>query len=543
MTNSDDDGGGERRKRWWETRESHPLGPKRVTDSGATQQERSASFTIQPFPEPDVPVTEGSGVQPGWVPEIQRGPTFLRSLDYDFRPVTEAASRAESDAQKAKLVLDEAKRVKRDDWDIARLEKLLARHETARTKGASNLAACAWYEYARESAKVRAIAATYAMHAGIGGGIGRMSRYRKGTHRWAREKKAHDEMMRPKAVRLYANLNARIEGLKRDGHHSFAEKFGRKWANRINDMEVKDPTPTLEWTTTDPWMRIEWLQDKVKKRLDLLRTTKQVAKATRVAEKWLPKIERAKNAERAWTVADEWMGRIQGSCSIGAPCLRTLAQWLGDDCSWQKIRHLRQPKLDVRALAISRGPSADDPLWKGGKGRHPIAGLSGGLQMHRGFETVSPRSAFFNRTGRYGEHLSDDTRWSEAMQFKGYRAETFVARITWNRPNSEILDDFEKWLLWRRSLQPDEFKNMAQRPTRTRWDDPAAALSDLAALRLRARCKAAAGSAEWGELYSPGNIQERLATGSIERQTRRAAADASQRFAEWMPGWNLDSKI
>ena len=163
------------------------------------------------------------------------------------------------------------------------------------------------------------------------------------------------------------------------------------------------------------------------------------------------------------------------------------------------------------------------------------------MQLQHGFETAAPRSTFWNQTGRYGEHLSDDRHWTKPKQYKAFRSEVFVGKIVWNRPDNEIIEDFEKWLKWRRSLQPEPFSSMGKRESRSKWDDSAAALSDLAALRLRARYGATAGSAEWAKLYSPDDFDKRLNNGSIERQARRAAADAAARFAEWMDGWSLDS--
>lgn len=499
MTSKDEDDEPKRKKRWWEDRDFIPTGPKRVSEDGkATMQEGIAFIPIQPFPEPEEPKTVSQQTEPGWIEEKRRDSSSLRDADWNFKTLIESG-------------------------------------------GEENLVACAWYEYARECAKIRAVAGTYSVHYRLASGMGRRDRCRQGKDRWAKERAANKAKCEDMARRLFASLHRRVEDLKRDGKHKFAEEFGRSWWRKINKIECYDPTPTFNWMTTWAWMRMAWLKSRLEQICTKRSETKGASAATIYAERWKPKIEAMQHAQRAWNDAKSWMGRIEGKCSIGAPCLHTLAPRLHEDCPWQEMVDAKDPGLDVRKLGIERGPKAADTFSRTGKGRHPIPGLTGGLQLEHGFATVSPKSAFFNRTGRYGEQLSDDRCWTDALHFKKFRSETFVGKIVWNRPDNEIMEDFEKWLKWRRSLQPEPFSHMGKRESRSLWDDPAAALKDLAALRLRAHFGATAGSVEWAKLYSPDNFDERLNKGSLERQARRAAADAVTRFNTWMTDWHLDS--
>lgn len=499
MTPKDEESNGKRRKRWWEDRDFIPTSPKRKTKGGLfTVQEGIAYLPIQPFPEPETPKTTHQETEPGWIGEKPRDPSSLREADWDFKLLIESAT-------------DE------------------------------QLAACAWYEYARECAKIRAVAGTYTVHYRLASGMGARDRCRQGKDRWAKERAVNQAEREDMARRLFASLQCRIDGLKRDGKHKFAEEFGRKWWRRINDIECHDPTPTFDWMTRKSWMRIDWLKRRMEKHCEKLREGRAIDAANSYEARWKPKLEMMQQASHAWDNAKNWMGRIEGKCSIGAPSLHFLAPWLHEDCAWSEIVDAKDPSLNVLKMAIERGPKAEDSFSRVGKGRHPIPGLSGGLQLERGFGTVSPKSAFFNRMGRYGELLSDDRCWTNALHFKEFRSETFVGKIVWNRPDNEIMEDFEKWLKWRRSLQPEPFSHMGKRENRSLWDDAAAALKDLAALRLRARYGATAGSAEWAKFYSPEDFDKRLNKGSIERQARRAAADAVTRFGTWMADWPLDS--
>lgn len=461
-------------------------------------QEGIAFLPIQPFPEPEQPKTTAQDDETGWIKETRRDPSTTREPDWNFRAIIDGQSEKEATA-------------------------------------------CAWYEYSRECSKIRAVASTYALHYRLASGMGRRGRYGENKDRWAKERAANREKRQAMARRLFATLQRLLDGLKKDGLHRFAETFGRKWWQKINDIEGHDPTPSIDWVSDCAWMRIGRLKDRVAGHCEKLNEKHTPKKAAVFKARWHPKLEKMQKAERAWSEAEGWMGKIEGKCSIGAPCLRTLSSWLNDDCPWQDIRDAKEPGLDVKGIAIERGPKSDDSFSKVGKGKHPIAGLSGGLQLQAGFETAAPRSVFWNNTGRNGELLSDDSCWTKAIHFKNFRSETFVGKIVWNRPDSEIMESFEKWLKWRRSLQPEPFCHMGKRQSRSRWDDPAAALSDLAALRLRAGYGATAGSAEWAKIYSPEDFDKRLNNGSIERQARRAAADAVARFNEWMPGWILDS--
>ncbi|MEZ5386013.1 MAG: hypothetical protein R3F13_10910 [Prosthecobacter sp.] len=498
MTSKDEDDEPKRRKRWWEDRDFIPTGPKRVTKGGNTFQEGIAFIPIQHFPEPEEPKTVSQQAEPGWIEEKRRDSSSLRVADWNFKNLIDSG-------------------------------------------GEENLAACAWYEYARECAKVRAVAGTYSVHYRLASGMGRRDRCRQGKDRWTKERAENQAKREDMARRLFASLHRRIDGLKRDGKHKFAEEFGRKWYWKINAIECHDPTPTFNWMTRHAWMRISWLQNQLEQRCARLAEKADKEAAEAYENKWKPRLEKMMQAARAWEDAEDWMGRIEGKCSIGAPSLHTLAHWLHEDCPWQEIVDAKDPNLDVCKLAIERGPKATDAFSRTGKGRHPIPGLSGGLQLERGFATVSPKSAFFNRTGRYGELLSDDRHWTDVTHFKKFRSETFVGKIVWNRPDNEIMKDFEKWLKWRRSLQPEPFSHMGKRESRSLWDDPAAALKDLAALRMRAHFGATVGSVEWAKLYSPDEFDKRLNNGSIERQARRAAADAATRFGTWMADWHLDS--
>lgn len=461
-------------------------------------QEGIKFYPNQPHPEPEAPNTTQQDTEPGWIEERRRDPGSLRAADWDFKSLIESGT-------------DE------------------------------QMAACAWYEYARECAKIRAVAGTYSVHYRLASGMGRRERCRQGKDRWAKERADNQAKRQDMARRLFASLQRRTDGLKRDGKHKFAEEFGRKWWRRINEIECHDPTPTFDWITSNAWMRLKWLMNRLEKRCTKLTETLGADAAALCSLRWKPKLEKLQMAQRAWEEAEDWMGRIEGKCSVGAPCLHTLAPWLHEDCPWQEMVDAKDPGLDVRKLGIERGTKATDTFSRTGKGRHPIPGLSGGLQLERGFGTISPKSAFFNRTGRFGELLSDDRCWTDVLHFKKFRSETFVGKIVWNRPDNEIMEDFEKWLKWRRSLQPEPFSHMGKRESRSLWDDPAAALKDLAALRLRAHFGATAGSVEWAKLYSPENFDERLTKGSLERQARRAAADATTRFDRWMPDWHLDS--
>jgi len=499
MSAKDEDDKPKRRKRWWEDRDFIPTGPKRVSKDGkATMQEGIKSFPIQPFQEPEEPKTKQQETEPGWIEEKRRDPSSLRAADWDFKLLIESGT-------------DE------------------------------QLAACAWYEYARECAKIRAVAGTYSVHYRLASGMGRRDRCSQGKDRWAKERADNQAKRQDMARRLFAALQRRTDGLKRDGKHKFAEDFGRKWWRRINDIECHDPTPTLDWMTSHACERLAWLKTRLEQRCAKLSKTKGADVAGAYERRWKLKLETMQQAQRAWDDAEGWMGRIEGKCSIGAPCLHTLAPWLHEDCPWQEMRDAKDANLDVRKLGIERGPKATDTFSRTGKGRHPIPGLSGGLQLEHGFATVSPKSAFYNRTGRFGELLSDDRCWTDVLHFKEFRSETFVGKIVWNRPDNEIMEDFEKWLKWRRSLQPEPFSHMGKRESRSLWDDPAAALKDLAALRLRAHFGATAGCVEWAKFYSPDNFDERLNKGSLERQARRAAADAVTRFNTWMADWHLDS--
>lgn len=499
MTSKDKNDQPKRKKRWWEDRDFIPTGPKRVSkDGNATMQEGVAFLPIQPFPEPELPKTQHQGIESVWIKEKRRDKSSLRGADWNFKSLIDSG-------------------------------------------GEENLAACAWYEYARECSKIRAFAGTYTVHYRLASGMGRRDRCRQGKDRWAKKRGVYKAQREDMARRLFASLHRRIDGLKRDGNHKFAEEFGRKWWRKINDIECHDPTPTFDWMTSHAWMRLDLLKTRMEQRCAKLLEARGENVATAYLNRWKPKLETMQQAQRAWENAEEWMGRIESKCSIGAPCLHTLAPWLHEDCPWQEMVDAKAPNLDVRKLGIERGPKATDTFSSTGKGKHPIPGLSGGLQLERGYATVSPKSAFFNRTGRYGELLSDDRHWTHPTNFKKFRSETFVGKIVWNRPDNEIIEDFEKWLKWRRSLQPEPFCDMGKRDSRSLWDDPAAALKDLAALRLRAHFGATVGSVEWAKLYSPDNFDERLNKGSLERQARRAAVDAVTRFNTWMAGWHLDS--
>lgn len=498
---------------------------------------------IEPFRSPEQPATLAGEVGRGWVREQRRDPKQLRAVDWNFKPLTDAARSADEELQKAMQCLKEARQAKADEDRVAASEMEVAECENRKVKQEAELAACAWYEYARECARVRAVAATYAKHFSHASGMGRKNRYRENKDKWAAERAAHQAMMRPKMERLFETLKGRVEKLKGDGLHKFAEEFERRWWQRLNDIEIKDPTPSLDWITTCTWKRVEWLSRRMEIRSARLRAKWNDVKAARFEARWKPRLEQMADAGRAWRGADEWMRRVQDRCSIGVPCLHTLASWLAEDCPWQEIRDAKEPELNVKAIAIDRGPKADDQFWQGGKGRHPIPGLSGGLQLNAGFETISPRSAFCRRTGRDGELLSDDSQWTRPFQFKDFRTETFVGKVTWNRPDREIVDDFERWLKWRRSLQPDDFRRMDKRPSRTRWDDPAAALSDLAALRLRACFGASDGSNRWALHYSEASNKKGLDKANQEVLARQAARSAVSRATSFLEDWGLDSVV
>jgi hypothetical protein len=478
-----------------------PLGSKRKTKSGATMQEGILTVKMEPYPEPEPPPT--GGAEPGWIVREPRQKEKLREPDYDFREVISSAKKA---------------------GDTSALQRL---------------AACAWYEYARESARLRTTAATYTRWLGVASGAGRSRRHDK-IDRWKKKREEHRDMMRPKLLRLHESLKRRVERLRCRAGGAAAVRYHRRWWERLNEWEIHDPTGSRKWLICDAWERIGWMETRLEGWVTKLRQQEN-GKADAIEKRWQRVLRLLGDGERAWSEAQGWLSRIQGKCSLGAPCLLTLAPWLAEDCPWTEIKCSRNPALDVAALAIQRGPSAKDPFWSGGKGKHPVAGLTGGLQLNPGFRTISPRSAFFRRTGQDGEYLPDEGDWTEGFEFKEYRRERFVGEIVWNRPDSEILEDFEEWLKWRRSLLPEKFQKMAKRASRTRWDDPAAALRDLAALRLRAAYGATAGGRQWAEMYSSDSIDKRFQSGAIETQARRAAADAKARFKEWLGDWNMDS--
>ncbi|HBJ88296.1 MAG TPA: hypothetical protein DDZ88_31465, partial [Verrucomicrobiales bacterium] len=314
MTPKDEDSEGQRRKRWWEDRDFIPIGPKRVSEDGkATMQEGIAFLPIQPFPEPEAPKTTVKDTEPGWIKEQRRDSNALREPDWNFKAIIDAQS------------TDEA-------------------------------AACAWYEYARECAKIRAVASTYTVHYRLASGMGRMSRYREGKDRWAKERLANQAKREDIARRLFETLNRRIDGLKRDGKHKFAEEFGRKWHWKINDIECHESTPSFDWITRKSWMRIDWLKSRMEKRCEKLREARAIDKAKSYEARWKPKLESMQQDARAWDEALSWMSKIEGKCSIGAPCLHSLAPWLNEDSPWREISDSKDPSLDVRSIAIRAYP-------------------------------------------------------------------------------------------------------------------------------------------------------------------------------------------
>ena len=336
--------------------------------------------------------------------------------------------------------------------------------------------ACCWYEYARECAAIRSVAATFTRHKGLEVGEWKLRR----KPRTDPDVPAEPEPAWFRIDRLLNQLPVQIEKLAAGYSEEYADRFGIRWRRRLQS---------------------------------------------------------ARNAVQAFEEAQVWLARIQANASLGAPCFSMVAEALGEDRPWLSFSQ------GFRMSVLDRLPRADSEFDHFGTGRHPIAGLLGGLELEKGFSTVSPQPAFSGLCAEDGGRFPDGGTWTEVQQIDDFRSELFVGRIVWNRTDTEIVNAFETWLKAQRLLQPPPFNKMGKRDKRTLWDDPASGLKCLAALRLRASEGPTVGARKWGELYATQNASESFAKGILERTVREEAKGARDRFMQWMPDWVLDSDV
>lgn len=529
-----------------------PLGPEVTTEGGMKMQKGIMSFRIRPPPEIEEPMTNSPDENDGWTKETRRDPAKLEELDWDFRTLIVSYDEATMTAKVAEANFKDATKQKEtpSDQHLAALKEKADATAEAVTKCKSELTAAAWYEYARECGRLRAVAATEFKQRGIGGNCGRRWRYKAGKDKWAKDREKLHATLNARLDPLWDKLKFLLEKMKARGEREEAEKFKRRWIERLSDIEFGHKPfrnrgrPKLggeepsafdklgdDFMTKDAFMRIVWLEQRSKNHAARLREQGREDDAKKFEAKRFPRLKKLVERRAAWQNADEWMNEIRVRCSKGAPRLTVLSKWLGDDVRWSDI-----PPA-ARELAIKEGPGHDDAFDRTGAGKHPIRGLTGGLELHSAFETVAPRGELMNQTGSYGELLSDDPQWIKPLQYEDYRHEVFMGRIVWNRPDNEIIEDFKTWVKRRRNLLPDRWRNMAELQT-TKWEQPDAALKHLAALRLRAHFGPRGGSAEYRGLYGGGRALEK---GDFEKEARQAASAAQERATSLLRDWPLDS--
>lgn len=530
-----------------------PLGPEVTTEGGMKMQKGIMSFRIHPPPEIEEPMANSSDENDGWTKEARRDSAKLEESDWDFRALIVSYDEAVVTAKEAEANFKDATKQKEkpSDQHLAALkEKAVATAEVV-TKCKSELTAAAWYEYARECGRLRAVAATEFKQRGIGGNCGRRWRYKEGRDKWAKDREKLRATLNARLDPIWDKLKAVLKKMNSKGERAREQKFARRWMDRLNDIEIgykpfrNRDRPTLhgsrtkfdklgvDFMTQGAFMRIGWLEQRSKNHAARLREEGREDEAKEFESKRFPRLKKLIERRAAWQNANEWMNKLRVRCSKGAPCLLMLVKWLGDDARWSDI------PAEERERAIKEGPGHDDTFDRTGAGKHPIPGLTGGLEMHSGFDTVAPRGVFWNLTGRDGELLSDDRKWTKPLQYKDYRDEVFIGRVVWNRPDNEIIEDFKTWLKRRRDVQPEPWRGMAALPTKTLWDDSRSALKDLAALRLRARLEEQEAGAEWWRLYVAANKD--MPAENYEAQAQTRVEPCLARAKVLLCEWALDS--